>query len=362
MIESAPERAGPRPGWFGGVMGTAALSVAAFRLPQGGGIVSSVADVVGWALLALASLGFVTLIVVTALMRPSMAALSREILSHERGPGYAAIPGSILVLILAFEAALPDLATMAASGWAIFGIILILAIADVLLTLAIFVSVFSNDGVLDQQALSGVWFMPQTVLLLISTALARLSASPDSVVVDLAAPMAVLFLGAGLLLFLLVGSLVLGRMIAAPIAPADGVPAAWIMMSPTAAAALALITIPLVTPTLMGAEGESVSQVMNLAAGAFVGFSIWWLSVVVILTYRQRRHSLTFSPALWSYVFPLAAVAASSGVLARTWTSSFMVWIAILMLVLAFLSWLMISVKAVHWLRARLQGVRAPAQ
>ena len=347
------ERSRSHPGWFGGVMGTAALSVAAFRIPTDAGVVSVTSSVVGWIFLTFASVALGVLVVINLLHHTPRGLLLQDIRSSGRGPAYAAVPGAVLTLLLAYEAALPELLDGPGAAWTLLVIALAAAAIDVWLTLVFFTTAIASRGSVESDELSGVWFMPLTVILIASTALARLSVSPHGVVSEIAAPVSVLLLGAGFLLFLFIGALVLGHLVSHALAPQVGIPAAWIMMSPAAASALAFMALPTVIPTLLTSPPMSVSFVTSLMAGALVGFSLWWLGVVGVLTFQLRSEAMSFSPASWSYVFPLGAVAVASGELARTWDSSLMVGVAIAMAALGTAVWVVVFVGSVPWIRRR---------
>lgn len=334
-------------------MGTAALAVAAFRLPDDAGVPGTGFRVLGWVLLSVAILAIVAIIVANAQARTSWSVIWGELRSRQRGPAYAAVPGSILMIVLALEAGLPRISNYAAVGWILVMVTVIVAVADLLLTLVFFSSVISNPGASQDDDVSGVWFMPQTVLLLSAAAFARLCTTGSTPLDDFAAPLAVLFLGAGFVLFLFIGTLVLRRLVAAPLAPTSGVPTAWILMSPSAASAVAFIALPGVTPTLLGLPPSSVTPVTTLVAGMMIGFSLWWLLVVGILTAGRGRAYLTFSPSSWSYVFPIAAVAVASADLAQAWSSPLLVVLAILMAILGLVSWIVIGVVSLRWIEAR---------
>lgn len=343
-------------------MGTAALAVAAFRLPGAPGPVQTVSDTTGWILLVVAAAGMVLLCILNLIQHTPRGMLWQDLRSRDRGPAYAAIPGAVLVLVLAVEAGSPGLLDDMWGGWLLLGITLTVSAADLFLTWLFFASAIANRHTIEQDALSGVWFMPQTVLLLSATTLARLSISPHPGIADVAAPAAVLFLGAGFMLFLFIGALVLGRLVAEPLDARVGVPAAWIMMSPASAAALAFLAIPLVIPTLLSAPPLAVTFMTSLVAGALVGFALWWLIVVGALTLRLRRSALAFSPASWSFVFPLAAVAVASGELAHVWDSQLMVVLAIGMAALGTAVWVWILGESLMWIRARLNPAAAIAE
>jgi tellurite resistance protein TehA-like permease len=334
-------------------MGTAALATAAFRLPSDAGAVDVTGNVLGWALLGLSIVGLLVIVAANLLAPTPRQLLWKDLGSREKGPAYAAIPGAVLTVVLATEAGLPNLASLSVVAWILLFVTLIVAGADLLLTMVFFASAIANRGKLEQGALSGVWFMPQTVLLLSATTLARLSVEPSTAIAEVAAPLAVLFLGAGFLLFLLVGALVLGRLITEPMFQTSGIPSAWIMMSPAAASALAFIAIPLVTPTLLDAQSQTVTSVTSLMAGAMIGFSLWWLMVVTMLTIRLRQEAREFTPSSWGFVFPLAAVAVASGGLAQTWESFLMDILAIVMAALGTVVWCVVAYSTLRWLAAR---------
>jgi len=343
-------------------MGTSALAVAAFRLPSESGMIQQFSHALGWVLLTLAILAMAALIALNLRHRTPRRELWEEIRSAQRGPAYAAIPGAMLTLVLAFESAQPLLAVDRTATWLLLAFILIAGFVDLFLTLVFFAAAIARRGALETDALSGLWFMPQTVLLLTATALARLCQAPNPAVTEIAAPLAVLFLGAGFMLFILIAALVLARLVLDAFDAAAGIPAAWIMMSPAAAAALAFMAIPRVTPALLSSPPLSVSFVTSLFAGALVGFSLWWLAVVVPLTFRLRSDAISFSPASWSYVFPIAAVAVASGELAHTWNSRLMILVAVIMATVAALVWLGVLIASAGWLRARLSGPQTTAQ
>jgi len=353
-VISLPARA--QPGWFSGVMGTASLAVVAFRLPGDLTWANSVGTVVGWVFLGLAVLSLVILLAANLAAPLPRGELAASLGSREWGPAYAAAPGAVLAIVLALQAVAPDVSSSDVAGWLTLVICVAMVAIDLLLTLIVFTSAIINPDALEPNALTGVWFLPQSVLLLASAALAHLSNRPDSSIAEVAAPIAVLLLGAGLIMFLLVGAIVLDRLIAAPFLPVGGLPATWTLMSPSSAASLALLAIPVTVPTLLGQPSTSVTPVTTLMAGALVGFGLLWLLVVATLTARTRGQALSFSPASWGFVFPLAALSVATGSLANSWDAPLMVAAAILMAILGIAVWLVVTCESFRWVRANMRG------
>jgi tellurite resistance protein TehA-like permease len=148
----------------------------------------------------------------------------------------------------------------------------------------------------------------------------------------------------GLLLYLVVVALILLRWLTVPMTPATLGPPYWILMGATAISVLAGAdeftlpkTIPVIAATASFTEGFTF---------ALWSFGTWWIPLLVILgLWRHvRRHwPVTYEPALWSVVFPLAMYSLATLVFGKTARLPFMHPIAHVMIWVAVAAWVLVA-------------------
>jgi hypothetical protein len=130
--------------------------------------------------------------------------------------------------------------------------------------------------------ITGIWFIPQTVVLLGSFLFAELAPTGPAAAQRGLAVLAVALLGAGGLLFALTAVIFVNRLVLHVGVHTTGAPAMWIMISPLAVTSLAMQSVAGGDPMLGGSWTPAVAEVATFGAGALWGFAN--------LVDRRRHH------------------------------------------------------------------------
>jgi tellurite resistance protein TehA-like permease len=132
-----------------------------------------------------------------------------------------------------------------------------------------------------------------------------------------AALAAVLMWSVGLMLYLIVATLVLTRLLLLEVRPEDLTPPYWVTMGATA------ITVLVAARILGMPEAPAISAIRPLLAGLAVvlwAFGTWLIPMLVLFgiwRHMLRRVRLEYLPQLWSVIFPLGMYAVASMELGR---------------------------------------------
>ncbi len=290
------------PGWFGAVMGTAVIGVAAALNPGQFSGLKPVATVVAAVFVVLALLLTVVLGIPYVWRWWRYGEAARADLRHPiLGALYATFPGGLLVLASALAgvgpAFLPARLVMPlvfVSG--LVGMILAFLIGVVFLYL-LFVS-----GEVRPEQTNGGWFIPPVVAIIVPLVLVVLAAQAAEP--GLARGLVLAGYGAwgiGFFLFLLVASLLFARLIYHPLPPAGLAPSLWIGLGPIGVGSLALVRLAQAGSSLWGDAAPLVVQLSALAALALWGFGLWWLAMALLLWQRYRRHGLPYGVGWWAF-------------------------------------------------------------
>ncbi len=207
-------------------------------------------------------------------------------------------------------------ARLAAAGYgAMTEVLLVLAgVAWLLLSYGIPLALITRRGAASALAGSnGSWFL--SIVATQSVAVA-LTALPGPLPSGLAA-LAVALWAAGVVLYLIVATLVLARLLHFPVRPADVIPAYWVSMGATAISVLAgarLLGLP---------ASPLVTAVHPVLAGLSVmlwAFGTWLIPLLVglgVWRHLAGRVPLRYEPGLWSLAFPLGMYCVASETLGR---------------------------------------------
>ena len=231
------------------------------------------------------------------------------------------------------------------------------AILAVVVTVRLFVAAFADDS-FPVQHLSGMWFVPETALMLAGIVLGRMAVSGlDDPIASLMFA-AIALVGAGVLLFALTAAVFFTRLILHPHVRANGAPAMWIMLSPLSISILAMQQqVSLEAEILNSEAGRESAAFLDLLAVLLWGFSLWWVLAAAAITWGSRSGAFTHSPADWSYVFPLAGLSLATIELSRLWEVLALQWLGAAFAILLFAVWITIAADT---LRHRGRS-RAPA-
>ncbi len=299
------------PGWFASVMGTGIIAVATHHADK---VVSGLEGlaVVLWILSVIMFLG---LIVPWVLRWVRFTADAWADTAHPtRGPFYSTMPIALLVLAVDFAAIgaghmNADLATHIAQALWISGTVLAF-IFGVLIPYRWFTKSIGLEHI------NGGWFIPPVANIVVPASAAPLISSWGSErASQYAAVVAFAFLGIGLMLFLALCALLIGRLINNGLPEAHLAPTLWIGLGPIGVGSLALARLATTTGPLFGSGAAEAETLLRLAALILWGFGLWWLTTAIALTLRYLRQAFPFAMSWWAFTFPLGAYTVATFVL-----------------------------------------------
>jgi tellurite resistance protein TehA-like permease len=73
-----------------------------------------------------------------------------------------------------------------------------------------------------------------------------------------------------------------------------------------------------------------------------------WRALAAALTARQVRAGLPFTPAWWSFIFPLGACVTGTSALAARTGSQLFVWPAVVLYALLAATWAVVASRSLH--------------
>jgi len=345
-----PARALDDPAWFGAVMGSAATATAAALHPGQIGRLSEFADATATILLIGSITAFVGLFIRDFLIRGLGRNLAGKLRSPRTGPAYATIPGAISVLAVAVIRVWPTTISSTAGWWMLVTLAGVGTVLGLWLTVVIFVAAFEHEQ-FQAEDISGIWFIPETVVLLGSFLFAELAHTGPAFAERGLAVLAVALLGAGSLLFGITAVIFVNRLVLHAGVHRTGAPAMWIMISPLAITSVALQSVAGGDPMLGGSWTPAVAEVATLGAGALWGFALWWIAAATIVTRHAGRAALTRTAADWGFVFPSAAMVIATLTLGRRWQSGLVEAVGLMLGLLLALVWVAVLAGTIGVLR-----------
>jgi C4-dicarboxylate transporter/malic acid transport protein len=305
------------PNWGASVMGTSALSVALLAVGEGSGV-ESATRMAARALLVIALLAGIAVLGATAArwIRHRAEALS-DLRHPVKGGMTATAAGALLTLAVAVGKVgpgflpqgliLPTVTALAALG----------GLLALLIGWEFLAEVFtSRDAALMQ--MSGSWFVPPVVTIIVPLALLPLVVAHPDAGRDLMA-LSWAFLGMGAVLYLVVTATLFVRSISHPLPPAGLAPTLFIGMGPAGLLGLDMIRMAQVS-VQTGIAPESLVTSLLPVATMMWGFGLWWM-VSALIVLRRGYPTLPFSLSYWGFTFPLAAWTIATIVLGRAWDS-----------------------------------------
>lgn len=317
--QPAPGRvAGWHPGWLGVVLGTGGAAAASLADPLP---FTRADDVIGALLTVVACVLLPVLAVPYALrLRRHRQALLADLTHPGMGALFGTLPASVLITALA----LAQLAVIGwlprASAWLVLVLLVLGAFGAVLIGVEFFVRVVRSDTI-PAPALSGAWFIPIVVLVLVPSVVVRLVALEPGWRSTSAVLAAGATWGAGLLLFLLLAPVLAWRLITAPAPTAAQAPSWWIWLAPAGAGGLGAIALTRLLDLVLGTETGGRQTAGLLVATALWGFATWWALFAgrVLVSLSRSNGGVPFHLGSWGFAFPTAAMAALTVELGRSW-------------------------------------------
>ena len=308
------------PGWFGAVMGTAIVGVAAFMNPGNIATLQAPLRIVGivFAILAYALAIALGIPYVWRWVRHFDAAL-KDLQHPILGALHSIFPGGILVL-----------ATMTASvGPALFpedvvlALVAILAVIGIALTFVLGIGfayiLFASSNVAVEHA-NGGWFIPPVVNIIVPMVLVPLMPRADAETARLLLVASYAAWGIGVFLFVIITALLYNRLVFHPLPGAPLAPSLWIGLGPIGVGGLALLRMAQGGASVWGEMSVAVNALSSIGALALWGFGVWWLIVAALLLWHYlRAGKLPYGIGWWAFTFPLGAYTVTTLTLARAW-------------------------------------------
>ena len=338
------------PAWFGAVMGSGGTAIVASMHPGRIGFLTAIGDVTAVLLLVASGAAFIALCIRDFLVKRLGRGLADRLRSPMTGPAYATIPGAINVLAVGVLTVWP--ATISTPvGW---GVLAALAgvgtFLGLWLTVTFFAAAFEHEQVRAED-ISGIWFIPETVVLLGSLLFAQLATTGPPAAERGLEVLAAALLGAGGLLFGLTAVIFVNRLVLHPGVHRTGAPAMWIMISPLAVTSLALQSVAGGDHVLGGSWTSAVHEVATFGAAGLWGFALWWIATAAVITRHAGRAALTYTAADWGFVFPSAAMVIATLTLGRWWQSGLVEVIGFGLGVLLAVVWVAVATGAIISMR-----------
>lgn len=337
---------GFHPGWFGAVMGTGIVAVAASLNPGGVASLASPARTLGQIMAVLAAAVAVVLVVpyLGRFVRHPDAAAA-DLRDPVAGAMYATFPGGILVLAAVAAAVGPTWWSASTvrdlvAGLAWVGVPLAFAMS-LLFAYLLFVR---SETVLE--TVNGGWFIPPVVNIVVPLVLVPLIPGSSPAIARALLLASYGFWGMGFLLYLLIATMLHHRLVVHPLPHAALAPSLWIGLGPIGVGALALVKLAAAGGGVFGPAGSTVALLSRLAATALWGFGVWWLLTAALLLVHYRRSGpLPYGIGWWAFTFPLGAYTVATLVLARAWNLSGLEWAGAALFVLLGVFWLTVVAR-----------------
>jgi C4-dicarboxylate transporter/malic acid transport protein len=309
------------PGWFGAVMGTAIVGVAAALNPGHIAALQPAMRVVSVTMAALAYLLALALgIPYIARWIRHPAAAWRDLQHPVLGALYATFPAGLLVLATTTAAVGPGILPPH-TIWLTVAILTAVGGALALVISVLFAYILFVAPSVPVEMANGGWFIPPVVAIIVPLATLPLLPGVDAPTARLLLLIGYAAWGMGFLLFLLIAALLYSRHIHHALPAAPLAPSLWIGLGPIGVGSLALIRLAPATAHLWGVQLVPViSALSTLSAAMLWGFGVWWLATAVLLLIRYwRQGPLPYGVGWWAFTFPLGAYTVSTLALGRAW-------------------------------------------
>ncbi len=338
---------GLHPGWFGGVMGTAIVGVAASLNPGRLASTASTARVIGqvMAIVAVVFAVVLTVLYVARFVRHPGASMA-DARDPQVGALYGTLPGGILVLA----------ASAAAIGPTWFAPSTVRTIVEALdwvgvplafVTSLVFAYLLFVRAGLVVEAVNGSWFIPPVVNIVVPLVLVPLIPAASPATARLLLFLAYGFWGMGFVLYLLIATMLYQRLVLHPLPHAGLAPSFWIGLGPIGVGSLALVKMAGAGVGVVGAAAPTVAAISNLAASALWGFGAWWIvAAALLLVHYLRQGPLPYGIGWWGFTFPLGAFTVATLALAATWSLGVLQWTGAVLFVVLCLFWLVVVIRS----------------
>ncbi len=339
------------PGWFGAVMASAVL---ANVLASEGSLIDALwlRPAAGGVLVIASLLSLVLLVPYLRRLRPG-GVLVVELGDPARGPLLATFPAGLLLLATAWGYVGPLMVPASVAT----AVCAVLACAGVLIGL-VFSIAWSTSALRGSQgiaAINGGWVIPPMGVALVGLAVSPLiPAWPEYSRTLLI--IAVMFLGAGMTLSLIMITLVVLRLVLHPGLPAPLAPTMWIPIAP--AAVLGIATLRLCSDAVsVGLVDGSAMLFAGVIDALTLGFGLWWALFAAWDLRRLRRLGpIPFQPGWFAFLFPPTALALAFIGAVQAFDAVHLVWLTVVVVAALFAFWAYVVIRSIPLLPATIRS------
>lgn len=277
----------------------------------------------------------------------------REINDPQLAPLFATLPGGLVVTAAGFaqltEPLSSPLPPVLIGALGAVGVLLSVVVAGGFVV----AMVLHGSGVI--KTVTGVWFVPGTVMMLCVILLISLNSQAEWIMSSRAVTVfAGAALGVGFGMTAVSGGMLAIRLIDGGPLSDDQQPTSLIALSPLSIGAVALIA--LIRQLVPGGSSGGVWIAADLVATMIWGFASFWAVICIIVLVPVLRRRLTVSPSWWAFVFPVAAFAEATLRLGQVWESPAVTWLGIVVWAAEVCIWMLVIVA---WSRNGIGARRA---
>lgn len=327
------------PGWGAAVMGTSVISTIFTALREAGVLPEATSALATVFLVLALGVGVIVLGLTTARWVRYPSAARADLAHPVKGGMSATFGGGFLTLAVA----------LGRSGQSLFGeaatVALVAIFAAIGGALALifgvaFLSRIFARGDTPAPAITGAWFIPPVVTIVIPTALAPLIHTGDLLARELLW-VSWIALGMGGMLYLAITAVLIFRSATSPLPPAQLAPSLLIGMGP---AGLIGLNLTLLTDASVraGVASTDIVPVAEFAGLAVWGFGLWW-AIAGLAVLKRGYQRLPFSVASWGFTFPLGAWTVAGIVLGSRLDSSLVLGLGVVGAIVLIVLWLVLA-------------------
>lgn len=287
-------------------------------------------NTVGAGLVAIAALLFLTFFTLNLLR---FFVYREQFIEDLKHPMHGAMLGTLPASALVVGLAIAQLANVyfiyeLVLGYVAFALMIIGVLGALVVGIIFFSNIVKNQE-FPAATISSTWFIPIVVFVLVPSVMVRVSDLTLSFAGGLTYLLTFAALGAGLLLFIFLGSVVAWRLITSPPPPSQMAPTWIIWLAPAGAGGLGVLASMRMLQVFGDQNLNLVVEIMGIFAASLLwGFGIWWL-IFSLAQIVPQRNVLKFHIGSWGFSFPLAALLALTLELSRIWDTQTITYVGI---------------------------------
>lgn len=332
------------PAWGASVMGTAVISVIFFALgknpawDQTAVLGSRIFLVVALAL-AIPVLG------ITAWKWIRYPQVIKAELAHPtKGAMSVTFAGGFLVLAVALGRAGIDFFGADVAVPIAYAFTLIGGTLSLIIGLIFLASIFAK-GDTPAGMITGAWFIPPVVTIVVPLALGPLMTQPSRLSHELFW-ISWAFLGIGSMLYMAIVAVLIYRSVTRPLPPPALAPTLVIGMGPAGLIGLNLLVLAEAAERI-GVDWPTLKDIASYGGVLFWGFGLWW-GIASVLVMAMGYGKIPFALSWWGFTFPLGAWVSGGLNIGYAIDSYTIVWISVFGFIVLLAIWAIVSFRTLE--------------